>query len=335
MLAPSTRRFDDCERIAGYRSCSRCCTNRTARDLQDAQNAGPDVSRLHPLLQTQWDHAANKHLGPITIKPYIIRKVWWQCDQCPDGHLHSWAARVSSRSEGQGCPLCSGRKVCKHNTLATKAPLIAAEWHSTNNALSPKDIVALSSFCAVWQCLACSHVWTTSVKHRVRDGTGCPVCRRFAGRAKKRRPSLADSNHPLLAEWDHSRNAALGISPNTVTLGSSKKVFWLCSKCPAGQVHSYLATPKRRSQKQFPTGCPFCSGLKACKCNSLQTHYPQFASEWDLVKNKGTPDDHTAHSTYVAWWTSPLRQSWQQSIVTRTGVADRNKQRWLVKQHGL
>ena len=52
------------------------------------QKKGPNTSRLAPPLQQQWDHAANAHVGPIDITPQSGRKVWWTCEQCPDGHLH-------------------------------------------------------------------------------------------------------------------------------------------------------------------------------------------------------------------------------------------------------
>ena len=225
--------------------------------------------------------------------------------------------------------------MCKHNSLATKDPLFVAEWHPTSNVFSPEDVTAASSKSAVWQCQACSHVWTATISHRIVQGSGCPACsRRLKTRPKKRHLTLADSNSPLLGEWDHVRNAALGNFPVNITPGSKKKVFWLCSNCPAGQQHSYSATPNHRTGRR-PTGCPFCAGVKACKCNSLRIHYPQLATEWDFAKNEGTPADHTAHSAYVAWWTSPTRGSWQQSIVERAALVDHERQRRLIKQHGL
>ena len=332
VLALATKR---CDCTAGSKACSRCCTRCRAGVIQVAQTTGPDISQLDPVLQKQWDHDANKHLGQIIIKPHSGRKVWWQCDQCPDGYLHSWATKVDHRSNGTGCPQCSGRKVCKHNSLATKDPLVAAEWHPTSNAFSPEDVTATSHKSAVWQCQACSHVWTARIDTRALQGRGCPKCNTgMAGRARKRHPTLADSNYPLLADWDHARNAALGTFPETTTRGSEKKVYWLCLDCPAGQEHSYSAMPKDRTRKR-PTGCPVCVGQKACRCNSLKTHYPQLASEWDLAKNEGTPDDHTAHSHYMAWWTSPSCRSWQQSIHVRARLIDKETQRRHIKQHGL
>ena len=266
------------------------------------------------------------------MAPYSNKKVWWQCDQCPDGHLHSWLATVYSRSEGRGCPQCSGHKLCQHNSLATKRPLIAAEWHPTRNKFSPEDVSALSNQSAVWQCQVCSHAWTAVVKQRVAKGTGCPMCNTGFGRAKKRHPTIAENNGPLLTEWDHCRNATLSIFPDKVRLRSQKKVFWLCPHCPAGQEHSYSATPNHQNSK---TGCPFCSGLQACKCNSLQTHYPELTSTWEFTKNKGTPDDHTAHSTYMAWWLSSDGKTWQQSIDSRTGTINAARKKRLIKTNGL
>ena len=161
-----------------------------------------------------------------------------------------------------------------------------------------------------------------TINSRVNRSSGCPECSRGVGRAKKRHPTVAESNDALLAEWDHPRNAALGLFPAEIRLRSQKKVFWLCPNCPAGQQHSYSATPNNR------TG-PCCSGLKACKCNSLQAHYPvltpewdfsknEATPEWDFSKNEATPDNHPAHCHYQAWWIPPDGNSWQQSIHYQT-----------------
>ena len=71
----------------------------------------------------------------------------WTHDVCPDSYLHQWTASVASRSNGSGCPLCSGRKVCKHNCLATVAPWAAAQWDYEANA---DTVVAYSSQPAGW-----------------------------------------------------------------------------------------------------------------------------------------------------------------------------------------
>ncbi|DBB15606.1 TPA: hypothetical protein ACH3X3_003818 [Trebouxia sp. C0006] len=73
-------------------------------------------------LQRQWHDKLNRHLGDILIQPYSNRKAWWSCDQCPKGLPHVWEAYVHNKTQGTGCPFCSGVAVCQHNTLATKAP---------------------------------------------------------------------------------------------------------------------------------------------------------------------------------------------------------------------
>ena len=71
------------------------------------------------------------------------------------------------------------------------------------------------------------------------------------------RESLADFCHrehreDLLAEWDSERN--LPLTPETVSRGSKRRVFWHCANG-----HSWQAAVHTRSGSG--TGCPYCSGL--------------------------------------------------------------------------
>ena len=59
----------------------------------------------------------------------------------------------------------------------------------------------------------------------------------------------------LVKEWQPTKNRDL--TPNDFTYGSNKKVWWLC---PQG--HSYNLTIKERTRKNYPMGCPYCSGKK-------------------------------------------------------------------------
>ena len=63
------------------------------------------------------------------------------------------------------------------------------------------------------------------------------------------------SSYPhLVKEWHPIKNGEL--TPNQVTYGSGKKVWWLC---PKG--HSYDTTINKRTNRKL--GCPYCSGRKA------------------------------------------------------------------------
>ena len=290
---------------------------------QHTQQEGPDISLLEPALQKQWDHDANARLGNTVFKPYSRKEVWWTCEQCPDGHPHSWSARVSDRTRGSGCPQCSSRKVCKHNSLATKAPGVAAQWDYEENDGTPDSVVAHSSRLVCWFCIACGHKWSATPNSRVsKTKPGCPGCAKVASTKKHtKHPTFAECQDPevraLLGEWDHMRNAAKSYFPHNTRLRSHKKIDWLCTKCPAGQEHRWSAQPRHRTS-HHKTGCPVCAGKAACKCNSLQALYPAIAAEWDYSKNKGQPSGYPASSNYLAWWSSPQRGSWQQTITSRT-----------------
>ena len=99
----------------------------------------------------------------------------------------------------------------------------------------------------------------------------------------------------LLAEWDTKKNAPL--DPNRITLGSSKRVWWIC---PNG--HEYNQTVIKRSTRKY--GCPYCSGKKVLNgFNDLQTLSPDIAQEWDYEKNDDLlPNQISLHSHKKVWW---------------------------------
>ena len=57
----------------------------------------------------------------------------------------------------------------------------------------------------------------------------------------------------LVKQWHPTKNGEL--TPNDFALKSNKKAWWLC---PKG--HSYETVIKYRTNKNAPTGCPYCSG---------------------------------------------------------------------------
>jgi len=62
-----------------------------------------------------------------------------------------------------------------NNTLITKNPSLAKEWHpARNGSLTPKDVTAKSSKKVWWICSK-GHEWEATVANRS-NGTGCPHC---------------------------------------------------------------------------------------------------------------------------------------------------------------
>ncbi|KAL3130456.1 hypothetical protein ABBQ38_008277 [Trebouxia sp. C0009 RCD-2024] len=204
------------------------------------------------------------------------------------------------------------------------APLVAAQWDYEVNDGTPDSAVAQSHQPVGWLCDVCHGKWTATLNSRVgKNKAGCPHCYEAAkGDKKTKHPTFAECQHPLLAEWDHERNAAQGNRPDNVRLKSNKQIFWLCTRCPAGQEHSWSAQPKHRTGRG-KTGCPYCAGKAACRCNSLQALYPDIAAEWDHAKNTGQPSNYAAGSWQLPWWSSSQGGSWQQTIDARTYVIKR------------
>ena len=120
-------------------------------------------------------------------------------------------------------------------------------------------------------------------------------------------------NAKLMAEWDWKKNNELGFNPETLTLGSNKKVWWKCSKG-----HEWLAVIANRN-KGF--SCPYCSGRYIIKGeNDLQSVNPLLAKDWNYDKYNGlTPMDLTPNSGKKVWWKCSKGHEWQATVASRSG----------------
>ena len=100
----------------------------------------------------------------------------------------------------------------------------------------------------------------------------------------------------LLKEWFYEKNDPI-CSPNEITLGSNKKVWWKCNKG-----HLYQQTIEKRTTRNY--GCPYCSGKKVLAgFNDLKTLNPDLAKEWDFENNAVlTPELVSLHSNKKVWW---------------------------------
>ena len=125
-----------------------------------------------------------------------------------------------------------------------------------------------------------------------------------------KRPFVAAVPH-LFAQWDDTKNKEL--SPYEVTLGSNKVVWW---KCELDDEHVWEARVSdranlSRSGKSF---CPFCSGYRLSKTNSLAYRHPEIAKYWHPTKNGDRTPENTVSGRF--WWQCPHNQDheWKNSI---------------------
>lgn len=207
---------------------------------------GNDLATIYPELAEQWNVQRNGTLLPTEIVPGTRRKVWWQCERG-----HEWQAGVSSRVRGAGCPVCTNRVIIPDdNDLRSQFPGIAAQWHPTKNGKLTPEMCSPASNRKVWWRCPLGHDYQATVGARTVNGSGCPYC---AGRKvlvgfndlATVEPAVAKSWHPTL-------NGAL--TPEDVTAGSRRKVWWKCS-----EGHSWKAVVYSRARAQ-KTSCPVCAG---------------------------------------------------------------------------
>ena len=186
-----------------------------------------DLQTMSPKLLSEWHYEKNGALKPNMVANTTKKKVWWKCKEG-----NEWEASVGSRTRkdgGCGCPVCSNYTVLPgYNDLETKFPLIAKEWdYDKNGALKPNEVVFGSQRKAWWRCKL-DHSWESSISTRTgKPKAGCPYCSN-----EKVWPGFNDLEtvHPELAkEWNYEKNKL--VSPYDYTIGSSKKVWWKCSKC--------------------------------------------------------------------------------------------------------
>ena len=217
------------------------CANRT---IKQGDN---DFATTHPELAKQWHPTKNGALTPQDVSGGAHRKVWWICEKG-----HEWQAAVFSRTaNGAGCPVCAGKVIVPgENDLRTIYPSIAREWHAAKNgSLTPETVSPYSNRKVWWICKR-GHAYQAVVAARTMHGSGCPYC---AGRkALQGFNDLATVDPKTAEQWHPTLNGNL--TPEMVTAGSRKKVWWVCSEGQVWKAAVYSRAGRRKS------GCPVCAG---------------------------------------------------------------------------
>jgi len=267
----------------------------------------PENSLLnnHPQISKEWDYDKNKLLTPENFSPSSHNKVWWIC---PKGHSYESLIYQRTGKKPTGCPYCAGKKVSDENNLANLFPKIAKDWHPTKNGeLTPQN-VTYGSHKKVWWLCSKGHSYINTMNGRTGPTKmGCPYC---SGRRVSKDNNLLALFPNIAKEWHHTMNDAL--KPEEVTFGSSKKIWWLCSKG-----HSFNTSVNRRTS--LKTNCPYCAGQKASEDNNLSILFPEIAREWHPTKNgELKPENFTRGSNKKIWWVCPKGHSFESIIKSRT-----------------
>ena len=238
-----------CEKGHSWRAAVRTrtlgcgCPICAGKQLSQGDN---DFASLYPALAQQWDVEKNGALTPRDVMPGTEKKVWWRCEKG-----HSWYAAVSARTHaGSGCPYCAGKKILAgFNDLASQKPELAAQWdREKNGALTPEQVTITSNRKVWWRCEK-DHSYQAVIAART-NGSGCPYCTNRKILAGFN--DLATLEPRIAAEWHPTLNGAL--TPQMVSTGSQKKVWW---ECAYGHVWKAAIYPRTGAKK---CGCPVCAG---------------------------------------------------------------------------
>ena len=262
----------------GTQGCPFCSGQTVLIGFNDLASKFPEVAAQ----ADGWD--------PRTVTVKSGKKVPWRCSL-----NHSWNARIASRTDGRGCPTCSGHKVqVGFNDLKTRFPEIAAQAEGWD----PSTVNPGSDVKKPWVC-ALGHHWVAAIVKRTSSGRGCPYC---SNNKVLKGFSDLETKFPEIAAQ------ANGWDPSTVSSKSKQKREWVCSK---GHVWSAAVG----SRTAGGNGCPVCRNLVTITgVNDLKTQFPSIAAQadgWDPnVVNSGSSNRMS--------WKCELGHRWATPVASRT-----------------
>lgn len=200
----------------------------------------------------------------------------------------------------------------RDNSLLSKYPEIAREWHPKKNEGLRPEFFSPRNDAKVWWLCPREHEYQCTIAHKT-AGSNCPYCSNRKLLKGYNDFATTNDNPKLLEEWDYEENAKLGISPDSLTKGSKKKVWWKCSKG-----HRWQTTIAERNRG---SGCPVCSGrLVDTGVNDLKTLRPELICEWNTSKNDGLlPSQVSVNSNKKVWWKcSKCGNEWEAIVQVRS-----------------
>ncbi len=304
-----------------------------AGDRVDTENS---IAALHPSIAAEWHPTLNEKMKPNRVACGSSKLYWWRCKK---DKTHQWMQSASNRIRTPECPFCSDFYISDSNSLASKFPTIALEWHPTKNRrlwpkiagsykivrnlripthkklknrrLRPSDLAYNSKESVWWRCRAAKHEWRETVEARTLRHSNCPECKNNELVNEK---SLA-ARYPGLAKmWHKGKNK---LSPFDVLPGSGLSAWWRCPRCADHIWEATIVKVVESHNKFKSSGCPWCSGLKADQRNSLAALCQRAAKMWHPDKNGGcSASDVTAKSNKNVFWLCPVSKyhDWQARI---------------------
>lgn len=187
----------------------------------------------------------------------------------------------------------------KPKYLIDMVPKVAEYFECSATQVDLRSIRAYSTKPIPLICPECGNRYQKTPRGICAGGVSCIKC-----------TSIETKAPHLLDEWDYEKNV---ITPDRISYGSQKKVWWVCSKG-----HSWKTHPNRRTSGY---GCPYCAGRGVCDENRLSSNHPRLMEEWDFEKNEIRPEEITYGSKKFVWWLcKECGYTWRACPNNRTNV---------------
>ncbi len=220
------------------------------------RKGGVTLDISHPDIAKQWHPSKNGEKDPSHYTSGSDQSIWWRCPYtCNEGCFHDYQASIGNRANnGSGCPYCSRKKVCIHQSIVHTHPEIAKEWHpSKNGDITPDKIAYGSKKKSWWQCPikcpeGCLHEYECAPLNRCGvNKQNCPYC---CNQKICIHQSIAHTHPEIAKEWHPSKNGEK--VPSQYSRGNTtEKFWWVCKKG-----HEWQAIIKNRCLCN--SGCPGC-----------------------------------------------------------------------------
>lgn len=288
------------------RGCPYCSNKKVLVGFNDLQTKFPEIAK-------EWNYEKNYPLRPTDVLGGAKQKVFWTCTK---GHVYDMS--ILDKTRGNGCPICSGKRVVKGiNDLATTHSYLLEEWdYAKNNKINkfPDSITYGHNKPVHWKCKKCGYEWLASPNNRTNGKTGCPCC---AGRVVVAGKNDLATKFPDIAKrWHPTKNKK---KPHDVTAFSNDYVWWICDK---DDRHIFRARIGHITKGEIV--CPICSNQKIIVgVNDFQTTNPDLILEWNWEKNNSLgilPTEITkGYGGKVEWKCKDCGHEWAATVASRTG----------------
>jgi very-short-patch-repair endonuclease len=120
--------------------------------------------------------SSNNQLHPAEVAISSNTNFWFKCNVC----VHDYKQSPSNKTNGKGCPYCSGQKICGYFTCIfclPKSCYIYNDIWSSRNKLLPEEI-SISNDKKFWfYCEVCSHDYIQRPSNKTNKNQGCPLCK--------------------------------------------------------------------------------------------------------------------------------------------------------------